>query len=75
MSAYQETRLVFRAEKLKEGMTKNQAARAWENSKECYDLQKERIERENKAVENIKFISNNDHSTIPSFEDLIEDYD
>ncbi len=77
MSNYQETRLAFRAERLKEGMTKNQAARAWESSPECYKLGENLREKEwNKGYSDTPVVSDNySYSTIPCFEDLIEDYD
>ena len=78
MSNYQETRLAFRAERLNEGMTKNQAARAWESSSECYKLGESLREREkewSKGYSNTPIPDNYNHSTIPPLADFDDDDD
>jgi hypothetical protein len=78
MSNYQETRVAFRAERLKEGMTKNQAARAWESSPEKHELGRALREKEEefaKEYNNSPLPDNYNHSTIPHFADFDDDDD
>ena len=72
MCNYQETRLSFRSERLKEGMTKSQAA----SSPECYKLGENLREREKqwaKEYSNTPIPNDYNYSTIPSFYDDDDD--